>query len=472
MHSRYPVRILQFGEGVFLRGFMNWMIARMNQKASFEASTCVVKPRPGDFPPAFQKQNNRYTIAFKGIEDGKPSVRWEANETIARLVHPHGEFEAFLEEADNPELLCVVSNTTESGIADVPSDKAEDRPASSFPGKLTQFLRRRYEIFRGALDRGLIILPCELIERNGATLREIVLNHARRWYADSAFTGWIQNVNTFLDTLVDRIVSGYSEEERLEHKRDTGFDDELIVVAEPYHLLAIRGPKSMDRVLPFQAAGLNVVWTDDITPYRTLKVRLLNGNHTFMAMCGLGLGLGNILDCMNHAALRDAAATANDRELLPCMPFPREESQNYLSSVFTRFENPYLDHRLESVALNSVSKWKTRLMPPLLDYHAKTGAPPVLLSFSLAALTYRYTTVEGLRDDPAAISFFKALAGRLSTDPKSCAGEITGNTALWGDALSRVGGLSDLLAAQIEDILVLGMERAMEKAAEQARTAE
>ncbi|MCE5242105.1 MAG: tagaturonate reductase [Syntrophobacteraceae bacterium] len=472
MPSEYPVRIVQFGEGVFLRGFMNWMIARMNESAGFGASACVVKPRPGDFPAAFRKQNNRYTIVFKGMEGGGPCVRRESNDTIARLVRPHGEFGAFLEEADNPGLFCVVSNTTEAGIAHAAADRAEDRPASSFPGKLTQFLRRRYETFRGAPGKGLIVLPCELIESNGAALREIVLEHARRWYRDGRFEDWVRDANLFLDTLVDRIVSGYSEEERRSLREETGFDDALVVVAEPYHLLAIRGPESLERVLPFRQSGLNVVWTEDITPYRTLKVRLLNGNHTFMAMCGLGAGFGNILDCMRSPWLRDAVRAANELELLPCMPFPAEESGRYLETVFRRFENPFLDHRLENTALNGVAKWKTRLLPPLLDYHARTGSAPVLLSFSLAALAVRYATADSVRDDPAAVSFFKSLADGMRNDPDSCAREIAGNAALWGESLAPVAGFSAVLASQIRDILSSGMEKALAGAVEAARRRE
>lgn len=469
MSAKNPVRVLQFGEGVFLRGFTNWMIARMNEKAAFGASTCVIKPRPGELSPAFQKQNNRYTIVFKGIEGKKPCVRREANDTIARIIRPHDEFDAFLKEADNPDLFCIFSNTTESGIVDLESDKATDRPASSFPGKLAQFLRRRYQTFNGAYDKGLIILPCELIENNAAVLREIVLRHAERWYGDAALTRWIDASNRFLNTLVDRIVSGYSEEERAALEKETGFDDGLVVVAEPYHLLVIKGPESLETVLPFRRAGLNVIWTDDITPYRALKVRLLNGNHTFMTLCGLGMGLGNVLDCMRSETLRSAILAISQIEVLPCVPLPPETASQYFATVLDRFTNPYLDHRLLNIALNSVSKWKSRLLPSLLDYYTKNAAVPTLLSFSLAALTCRYMTAIDVRDEPSAMAFFTSVSEKAVNDPHACALEVVSNPSLFGDSLITVTGLADVLASQIADIFILGMEKALLKAVKVAR---
>ena len=422
----------------------------------------------GELSPAFQKQNNRYTIVFKGIEDGKPCVRMEVNDTIARIVRPYEEFDSFLKEADNPDLFCAFSNTTESGIVDLESDKATDRPATSFPGKLTQLLRRRYQTFEGARDKGLIILPCELIEDNGAVLKGIVLNHAERWYGDAAFTKWINESNRFLDTLVDRIVSGYSEEERLMLEKDTGFDDGLVVVAEPYHLLVIKGQESLESVLPFRRAELNVIWTDDITPYRTLKVRLLNGSHTFMTMCGLGMGLGNVLDCMRNETVRTAILTMSRVEVLPCVPLSPEESARYFSTVLDRYANPFLDHRLLNIALNSVSKWKSRLLPSLLDYYTKKAAVPTLLSFSLAALTCRYATATDVRDEPSAVAFFQSISDKAKSDPHACAAKVISNRVLFGDSLTRVRGLAGVLASQIADILTLGMEKALLKATEVA----
>ena len=472
MSAIHPVRVLQFGEGVFMRGFVNWMIARMNETAGFGASTCVIKPRPGELSPAFEKQNNRYTLVFKGIVDKKPCVMREQNDTIARIIRPHEAFDAFLKEADNPDLCCLFSNTTESGIVERESDKATDRPASSFPGKLTQFLWRRYRTFGGSRDKGLIILPCELIEDNAAMLRKIVLGHAGRWYGDAAFTRWLDTANRFLDTLVDRIVSGYSQAEREAIRRETGLDDGLVVVAEPYHLLVIQGPESLETVLPFRKAGLNVIWTDDITPYRTLKVRLLNGNHTFMTLCGLGLGLGNVLDCMGSEAVRNAILAMSRFEVMPCMPLPAEASSRYFATVLERFENPYLDHRLGSIALNSVSKWKSRLLPSLLDYHAKNADVPILLSFSLAALTCRCATATDVRDEPSAVAFFQSLFHKALTDPKACAAEVVSAPVLFGDLLAAVSGLADVLASQIADIINLGMEKALIKAVDAARANE
>ncbi|WP_437664765.1 tagaturonate reductase [Sorangium sp. So ce1182] len=464
-----PVRIVQFGDGVFLRAFIGWMVDRMNERADFDGAIAVVKPRPGDFHPAYARQQNRYNVVFKGLSAGCPEVARSRVESIARLVNPYEDFSAFLREADNPDLACVVSNTTESGIVRSADDRATDRPAASFPGMLTQLLRRRYETFGGDRNSGIIVMPCELIESNGATLRSIVLEHADRWYGDARFLRWIEGANRFVDTLVDRIVSGFSEEERAIAAAETGVDDELLVVAEPYHLLAIKGPAELDRILPLRRAGLNAVWADDISSYRLLKVRLLNGSHTFMTMCGLSMGLENVLGCMNHATLRQGLHALHALETLPCTPLPRADSEAYLASTLERFANPFLDHRLASISLGSVAKWRARLMPPLLDCAALRGEAPVLLSFSLAALTYRYVSCPDLRDEPSAVARFTALSGLLDSDPRRVAREVVASAGLWGDDLARVPGLQELVGAQLADITSLGMGAALRKATSSAR---
>ncbi|WP_437971344.1 tagaturonate reductase [Sorangium sp. So ce260] len=463
-----PVRIVQFGDGVFLRAFVGWMVDRMNERAEFDGAIAVVKPRPGDFHPAYERQENRYTVVFKGLSERRPDVARSQVTSIARLINPYQDFSAFLEEADNPELACVVSNTTESGIVSSPSDRATDRPAASFPGKLTQLLRRRYETFSGDRNSGIIVMPCELIESNGATLKSIVLDLAERWYGDARFNAWIEGANRFVDTLVDRIVSGFSEDERSLLRAETGFDDELLVVAEPYHLLAIKGAAELERILPFRRAALNAVWADDLSPYRLLKIRLLNGSHTFMAMCGLSLGLENVLGCMNHMTLRRALEALHSLETLPCMPLQRSESEAYLANTLDRFTNPFLDHRLASISLSSVSKWRARLLPPLLDYVALRGEAPVLLSFSLAALTSRYVAGRDLKDDAGVIARFTSLSGLLGSDPRSAAREVLASSSLFGDDLAGVRGLAELLGEQLADITSLGMHAALRKAVDRA----
>ena len=466
----YPVKVLQFGEGVFLRAFIDWMIGRMNSGGRFGGSVCVVKPRPGAFHEAFAGQGMEYTVSLKGILDGKRVESRETVECISILANPYEDFDAYLETAAYPELVLVVSNTTESGIAPSPSDRAKDRPAPSFPGKLAQFLRARYEAFGGDPSKGLIILPCELIEDNGRALCDLVLGHAERWYADAAFSAWLREANTWLDSLVDRIVTGYTEAERAAVLADSGFDDELVVVAEPYHFLALRGPDSLESVLPLRASGFNVRWSQDIGPYRELKVRLLNGSHTLMALCGLPLGAVQVRDCLALPAVMKALRAYQLGETIPTMAAPRAECEAYLDSVLERFANPELFHKLEGIASKSVSKWASRILPTLRAASGRGESPPVLAAFTLAALVDRYTSESALQDEAPAIEWFASRESAFAAGSGAAMAEALSSSGPWsastGGRAIEVPGLAAEAARRLADIRSLGMGRAIERATE------
>jgi tagaturonate reductase len=464
----YPVKILQFGEGVFLRAFIDWMVERMNASGCFGGSVAIVKPRKGAFPEAYLRQGLRYTVSLKGLLGGERVESRERIGCLARLVNPYDDFDAFLAEASNPELAVVVSNTTESGIAPSPSDGAEDRPAPSFPGKLAQFLRARYEAFRGEASKGLVILPCELIEDNGRVLRDLVLGHAERWYADEAFSAWLREANTWLDSLVDRIVTGYTEAERAAVLKADGFDDGLVVVAEPYHLLALRGSESLESILPLRASGLNAVWTSDISPYRELKVRLLNGSHTLMALCGLPLGAAQVRDCLALPAVMKALKAYQLGETIPTMAAPRRECEAYLDSVLERFANPDLFHKLEGIASKSVSKWAARILPTLRAWGERGGSPPVLAAFTLAALVDRYTSGAAPQDEAPAIDWFASRASAFASGAAAAMEEALSASGPWsasmGGAAIEIRGLAAEAARRLAAIRSIGMGRALEAA--------
>lgn len=459
-----PVKVLQFGDGVFLRAFVDWMVERMNRAGLFGGSVAVVKPRPGDFSPAYESQGNAYTVVLKGLRGGVLVDSRERVGAIRRLVNPYRDFEAFLAEARNPELVCVVSNTTEAGIAPAPGDGAGDRPAASFPGKLTQFLRARYETFAGAKDKGLAIIPCELLEDNAALLRDLVLGHALRWYADPAFAAWLTEANAWTDSLVDRIVPGFSEEERSRLLAEEGFDDGLLAVAEPYHLLALRGSGALEASLPLRAAGLNVVWAEDIAPYRELKVRLLNGGHTLLALCGLALGRSTVLECSKDAALMGALRAYQLGETIPTLaPALRGEAPAYLESVIERFSNPYLAHRLEGIASNSVSKYAARCLPTArLSVAAGRGAPP-LASLVLAALVDRYCSGAEVRDEEGVKAWFASRAGRFAEDPEGAMRDCLGEGGPFGGP-PGLGDLAERAAERLAAIRSEGMAGALRAA--------
>jgi len=465
---KYPVKVLQFGEGVFLRAFVDWMIERMNERGGFAGSVAMVKPRRGAFPEAFARQRLRYTVSLKGILEGSRVESRERIGCLASLVNPYEDFGAYLAEAANPELVLVVSNTTEAGIAPSPTDRAEDEPAPSFPGKLAQFLRTRYEAFGGDRAKGLVILPCELIEDNGRVLRDLVLGHAERWYADPAFSAWLREANFWLDSLVDRIVTGFTEAERAAVLDAEGFDDELVVVAEPYHFLALRGPEALESRLPLRASGLNVKWADDIAPYRELKVRLLNGSHTLMALCGLGLGAVQVRDCLAMPEIMSALKAYQLGETIPTMTLPAAECEAFLAAVLERFANPELFHKLDGIASKSVSKWAARVLPTIREKAEREGRVPPLGALVLAALVDRYTSGKAPQDEAPALDWFASHADAFARDPGPAMAEALSESGPW-KGVAQVTGLAEEAALRLADIKGRGMAAALERATEDSR---
>jgi tagaturonate reductase len=462
-----PMRILQFGEGNFLRTFIDWMVDRMRAQAGYDGSVGLVKTIPGPFSPDFERQDNVYTTVIRGRTDGEVVNETTRIEVISARYNPYEDFQGFLEAAGNPDVRVVISNTTEAGIAMVESDRAEDRPCASYPGKLTQLLRARFLALGGNPASALLIMPCELIEKNGQTLKQYVLSHARRWFADPAFERWIDEDCTFVDTLVDRIVSGHDPEARQRLEAETGFDDALLSVGEPYHLLAIQAAPRED-LLPFRKAGLNVIWTEDIQPYRLLKVRILNGGHTFLAMVGTALGVGTVRACLEHMALRPALECLYASEIIPALPMPEAQGTAYAKTILDRFDNPFMEHHLESIALNSMSKWRARLQPSAEDFAAKRGVPPALIAFSLAALIHRYTTVADLKDDAPVLAAFARMKHLAWCDPAQAVRLVLADKALWGETRPAVPGLAEAVTLGFQEIHTVGMAAALDRAVARA----
>jgi tagaturonate reductase len=399
----------------------------------------------------------------RGREEGRVINAWTRIDVIAGRCNPYEDFQSYLTAAVNPDVRIIISNTTEAGIVFKDSDRAEDQPAASFPAKLTQLLRVRYLALGGGKASALFIMPCELIEKNGQTLREYVLAHARRWFRDTAFEQWIAEDCTFVDTLVDRIVPGHDTEARAKLLAETHFDDGLLTVAEPYYILAIQGAER-ENLLPFRKAGLNVVWTDDISPYRLLKVRILNGGHTFLAMVGAAMGVTHVRACLEHPLLRPALECLYAREIVPALPLPLEEGEVYARTILDRFDNPFMEHKLESIAFNTVSKWRARLLPSLLDYHAKKSHIPPLIALSMAALIHRYTTVEDIQDETAVLAGFARLKSLAAGDPAQLVQAVLADASIWGGALPDLPGFIEEVTTAYQEIRSFGMQAALERA--------
>lgn len=454
-----PVTVLQIGEGNFLRGFADWMLQICRDKGLFGGSVAVTQPRPSGKAKIekLAAQDGLYTLVIRGLENGGPVERKEIVSVFSQAFDPYAEWDRLVRLAESPDLRFVISNTTEAGLVYVP-EPLTDGPVLSFPGKVAYLLHRRFEAFGGDAGKGLLFLPCELLERNGDALRDAVLRYASDWGFSESFRQWVSEHNRFLNSLVDRIVTGYPDEEQAQAWfAEWGYEDAMLSTAEPYHLWAIEGEPALDELLPLRRAGLNVHWTDDLKPYQQRKVRILNGAHTWMAPLGLLHGVEHVRGLLGHPVLGETVRETVRRDIIPTLPYPEEEMAAYADTVFERFANPYIRHRLADIAMNSVSKFKARLLPSLA-WHAERGtAIPDRLALGLAGLL-RYYRVERDGEDYAGTD----LAGRRYTvwdDPSvlaalAVAWENGAETArrllalesVWGCDMSGWDGLADAIA--------------------------
>ncbi len=388
-------KIIQFGEGGFLRGFVDWMIQKLNDNGSFNGKVVVVQPLKDGMCDLLTAQNCKYHHLIRGVE----GVEISEIDVISRCVKPYDDYDAFLDLAKNPDFRFVVSNTTESGIAFSKEDQYNDRPQKSFPAKLTRLLHERFLL---GLN-GFVFLPCELIDRNGDNLKKCIKKYARLWKLEKEFITWIEEENVFTNTLVDRINTGYPKDEDLDLKKV----DKLVNTSEFFHLWVIETNYDLEKDLDFKSANLNVIVTPDkLERYRTRKVRILNGAHTSLVPYALLSGFDTVRSCTQDEVMRKHLESCVFGEIIPTLDLPREELIAYANSVMERFENPYIKHYLSSIALNSVSKFKVRVLPSILEYFKRYGKLPNTLVFSLAKLIEFYKT-DMANDDEEVLEFMK-----------------------------------------------------------------
>ena len=410
-------KVIQFGEGGFLRGFADWMLQILNEETDFDGSVVVVQPIAQGMCDVLTRQGFEYTHIMRGLRDGVEVVDKKHIDVISRCVKPYDDFESYLALADEPSFRFVISNTTEAGIAFCGEDTPAAAPHITFPAKVTMLLRRRFERGLG----GFIFLPCELIDRNGDTLKQYVLDYAAMWGYGTDFVRWIEEENIFCNTLVDRIVTGYPKEEAA----TLDPDDAMLDTSELFHLWVIEGPHSLLEELPFNKVALNVIITDELEKYRTRKVRILNGAHTSMIPYAMLEGIETVRDCMEDETMSAFVQKCVYEEIIPTLDLPHEELESYAHDVFERFNNPFIRHLCASISLNSVSKFKVRVLPSLLEYIRRRGTVPPTLTESLWKLICFYKTGTPT-DDAAVVAFMK----------EKSIGEILANTALWGEDIS------------------------------------
>ncbi|MBY0010499.1 tagaturonate reductase [Paenibacillus typhae] len=441
----YPERMIQFGEGNFMRAFVDWQLQQMNNQGLFNGSAVLVQPIGQGLGGLMAEQDNLYTVLLNGIMQEQTVNSREIITSVSRVINLYDDYAAYLALAEDDGLEFITSNTTEAGIAYSAGDSLGDTPPKSFPAKLTALLHKRFELGK----KGFIIIPCELIDRNGEKLLQIVQQYAAEWQLGEGFNKWLVEENTFCCSLVDRIVPGYPRDKAAQLEEELGYKDNLIVTAEPFLFWVIEGPAWLSEKLPLAQAGLNVVVTDDMTPYRERKVHLLNGPHTAMVPLAMMAGLETVEDVMNDETFFRFVQELMNDELSPMLDLPAEELSSYSAAVLERFRNPFVRHELASISLNSISKFKSRLLPVLLRYQKERGQLPELTTLAFAALLLSYRGDRVARQDGAEVleAFDKAWS-----NPDSFVKTILADESLWGQDLTLVPGLADGVAAKLQEL--------------------
>ena len=477
-----PIRAAQFGEGNFLRAFVDHMLDIANEKGVFGGSVAVVKPTNRGNLEKFETQDCLYTVILRGRENGEVVNQSRLITCIDRAVSPYEHPEYLTALAETQTLEFIFSNTTEAGIALTGAEQKADAPCMSFPGKLTQLLYARFKHFSGDRAKGVAVLPAELIEKNGDTLKKYVLELAEKWKLEKDFADWIHEGCVFANTLVDRIVTGFPAAEAEALFEKLGYEDRLLTVGEPFGLWVIEceNPEALQKRLPLDRIGLPVVFTKDLTPYRERKVRILNGAHTSSVLAAYLAGEEIVRGMMHNPVTRAYLDRAVYEELLPTVPLPADEVRAFAGAVMERFDNPFIDHQLLAISLNSVSKWRARVLPGLKDTVKATGRLPKCLSFSLAALIAFYAPAGReenqlvgerngasypIRDDQAVLDFF--WENRAEIDTEEFVRRLLARADFWGEDLNEIENLAGTVSRWLDVIKAEGMKAALVRAAEE-----
>ena len=402
MSSQVKETVMQFGEGGFLRAFIDYFFHKMNVQGVYDGKVVIIQPIEKGMVDMLNAQDCKYNLFLRGVVNGQVVNERTYIESVSRAINPYTDFDSYMALAENPDLRVIISNTTEAGIEYLGTEKLTDRPAKSYPAKLTQFLYKR---FQTGLN-GFILLPCELTDHNADLLRECVNKYAKLWELGEDFEKWLKKENTFCNTLVDRIVTGYPRDEVEELTKQIGYKDNMIDTGEIFHLWVIEG--HFEEELPFNKAGINVVWTDNVDPYKKRKVRILNGAHTSMVLGAYLYGLETVGECLKDETVCAFLKKCIFEEIVPTLG-NTETDIKFGEAVLERFSNPFIKHMLLSIALNSVSKFQVRVLPTILEYKEQNGVYPPALTFSMAALIAFYRTDKS-NDVPEVMEFMKGAS--------------------------------------------------------------
>lgn len=468
-----PERVLQFGEGNFLRAFADYFIDIANEKAGFNGKVCVVQPIAEGLAHTLNQQQGLYTVYLRGYENGEKVSRKRVVSSISRALNPYTQYEAFLDCAKNPDLRYIISNTTEAGIVFDGESTFHQTPPTSFPAKLTRFLYERFTQMGAKKGTGFVILSCELIDHNGDELKRCVGQYIDLWGLEEAFAQWVEEENLFCSTMVDRIVTGYPAAEAEALNRSNGYEDKLLDAGEIFAIWAIEGPAALGEELPFERAGLPVVVCDDCAPFKQRKVRILNGVQSGMVLASYLSGNDIVRFCMDDETIVKYMEKTIYQEIIPSLDLPQEEMLSFAEEVFQRLRNPFIDHKLLDISLNTTAKWRARDLPSVKDYLAKFGEVPLCLTFSFAAYLkfYHCERLEEkfmvakrddqeylVRDDRYVLEFF---AQHSEDSIPQLVENVCANQQMWGEDLNLLGNFSTVVQRHLERIESVGMYAAM-----------
>ena len=470
-----PERVLQFGEGNFLRAFADYWFDMANEKAGWNGKCVLVQPITQGLTQLINRQEGLYTLYLRGRQNGEKVDAKRVISSVSRCLNPYEkqDYDAMMDVAAGEALEYIVSNTTEAGIVYDPSCRLEDCPPASFPAKLTQVLLHRWRAGRP----GVVVLSCELIDNNGKELLRCVNQYIKQWGLKEGFARWVNGDCTFCSTLVDRIVPGRirdaAEAARLED--ENGYRDALIDVGEVFGVWNIEGPEWLAEKLPFRAAGLNCPVVPDVTPYKKRKVRILNGAHTGFVLGAYLAGYDIVRDCMQDDVILGFMNRMLHEEVIPTLPLDRQDLEAFAAAVQDRFNNPFINHELMSITLNSTSKWRARNMPSLLEYAQTAGKLPPCLAMSFAAYIAFYSsdiqalTEQGLvcrrpkgneytvSDDRWVLEFYYSRRG---VSDETLVHDVMTNEKMWGQDLTLVPGFEQAAAENLRRIRTEGARAA------------
>lgn len=466
---KYSEKVIQFGEGNFLRCFFDWQLDIINKNTDLNAGVAVVRPIDFDAVPLLDTQDGLYTAIIRGInESGQVVKDYTVISSINREIPIYKNFKEYLELAHNEDMRFIVSNTTEAGITFSSEDKYDDEPQATFPAKLTRLLHERFTVFNGDMTKGFILLPCELIDYNGEELKRVVLKYAELWNLGEEFTNWLINGNIWCSTLVDRIVTGYPRGEKEELEKELGYSDNFITTGEYFYLFVIQGPKDiLTKELKLEGLNLNILIVDDLKPYKMRKVGILNGAHTAMVPVAYLYGIDTVREAMENEDLREFIESAIDEEIIPALDMDKKELEEFKDAVINRFKNPYVKHMLMDISLNSMAKYKSRILPQVLELNNRTGKLSKKLLFSLAALIRFYKGVREngdaiqLRDDKHHLDMYKELW--MTNNYNEIVKAVLGLENHWDTDLNAVEGMTDLVAKYLENIDKVGVAKALKE---------